>query len=140
MIGRSAYFLKQELETRGYAVTEFDDPYLLFVQKGTYEFYTNAAKGPLLSATSYMMCRNKYLTRQVLENFHLQNPRYAKITKDKMEKVQDFHFPVVVKPLFLEGGEGVEINVSSIKEVADYFMKYPHYPEVLLEEMLEGED
>lgn len=138
MIRRTPYFLKKELEQRGFVVTTYDDPYLLHIEKNGKTLFIHAAK-TLASAAQFFICKDKYLTSQVLHAFGFAMPKGIKINKTQIANTASLQFPVVVKPLLLSGGEGIEIGVKDQHGIEEYFQTHA-YEDVLVEEMLAGDD
>lgn len=138
MLSPSSYFLQQELLRRGFSVTTFDDPYLLLIEKNGKQRFTHASKTTASSA-QFFVCKDKFLTKQVLQGFGFPVARGVKITKDEIAKTSELTFPVVIKPLLLSGGEDIVVGVRTPQEIESYFDTHP-YTELLIEEMLTGVD
>jgi len=139
MITPSTWFIKQEFEKRGYVVKTFDSIFLLLAEKDGKHFFTHVSK-TVQQTTSYLICKNKYLTRQVMAQFGYPNPKFQLLKKDEPIVLSGLQFPVVIKPLLLSGGEDVALSITSVEEIEAYRKAHPQYSELLLEETLKGND
>lgn len=139
MLNLSSYFIEQELKKRGYAAQAFYDGDLLLLEKDGRKFYTHSSI-TLQKATSWLICRDKFLSKEVLLNFGLPTAKGIIITEETIDNISQIQFPVALKPLNLSGGVGIALNINSREEVKDYFKNHPDYKRVLAEEMLAGKD
>jgi cyanophycin synthetase len=138
-INFSSYFIAKELRKRGYSVTPHYDLDLLLIEKDGRSMYTHASI-TVQQTSSFLLCRDKFLSKEVLLRGGFPTARGAVITKDSIEEVSKLRFPLAVKPLNLSGGVGIALNLRSVEEVAEYFSGHPDYEAVLAEEMLRGQD
>lgn len=139
MLHLSSFFIAQELKKRGYKVSSFSDNDLLLIEKNGRHFYTHASI-TVQNTTSYLICRDKFLTKQVLLNFNLPTAKGVLLTRETIEDVAQLNYPVVLKPFNLSGGVGVSLDVRSVEEVRTYFQLHPAYTQVLAEHTLVGKD
>lgn len=142
MLNLSSFFISKELMRRGFTVTGFYDNDLLLIEKNGKKFYTHASI-TVQQTTAHLICKDKFLSKEVLRRFGFPTPKgiiLTKATLASLEAITSLQFPIALKPLNLSGGVGVSVNISSLDEVKTYLETHPNYDKVLAEEMLSGKD
>lgn len=139
MLNLSSFFIEQELCKRGYSVTSFYDNDLLLIEKNGKRLYTHSSITQQ-QTSSYLICRDKFLTKEVLYHFGFPTAKGVLVSRSDTSKVKTLQFPIALKPTHLSGGIGISLNVSNEEDVKKYFLNHPEYMQVLAEEMLEGKD
>lgn len=139
MLNLSSFFIEKELTRRGYAVTPFYDNDLLRIEKSGKRFYTHASITNQ-QTTSYLICRDKYLTKEILKQFGFPTAKGVLLNRENISDVKNLDFPIALKPTNLSGGVGVSLHISTQADIEKYFMDHPEYTQVLAEEMFEGKD
>lgn len=138
MLSPSTWFIEQELKKRGYQTQTFDDPYLVLVTKGEKSCFYHAAK-TFQSAAVFFLCKDKFLTKKVLAFLKYPTAKYQYVRRNISVPIS-ITFPIVIKPLYLSGGEDVTLHVQEKRQLDEYWQKHSQYNELLIEEMLVGVD
>ncbi len=96
-------------------------------------------------STGLMICRNKGLCKQVLSTRKIRVPGYHVFPiGHKIKLTKSLHLPLVVKPLFADGSEGIS-NASLVKtdkelvERVSWVHEQMHQP-AIAEEYIEGRE
>ncbi len=129
-----------EFEKRGYSTHLFPHSNLFLVEKDGKSVFCSATKTQVQNQLGFFISENKYLTKVVLEKYGVPTARGAKVSAQSTHRLLELTAPFVVKPLNLNGGKDVVIGLGSISEVEVYMREHPQHKDVLVEEMLEGED
>lgn len=140
MLSPTTFFMCEELKKRGYTITTIDSQWIVLVSKGKQHFYIDVANGPPSRSPTYVLCRNKYVLKQVISYFQFPTAAYVKVTPATIGEAKKLRFPVVVKPLSGFGGADVVVGVSDLEAIEAYFRKRPQYKEAMVEETLKGQD
>ncbi|MBX3720240.1 MAG: ATP-grasp domain-containing protein [Turneriella sp.] len=97
------------------------------------------------SATALTICRNKSYTKQLLREFDIKIPESVVFRRGKTNRsIKDLKFPVIVKPLGLEGSDGisqasfVEDEKACIERVK--LLHDTYEVDALAEEYIEGRE
>lgn len=97
------------------------------------------------SATALTICRNKQYTKQLLSQYDIRIPKSVLFPRGKTNRsVKDLAFPLIVKPLGLEGSDGisqasfVEDEKALIERVKTLHENYG--VDALAEEYIEGRE
>lgn len=139
MLNFSSYFIEEELKKRGFQVKSFYDNDLLMIERDGKRMFTHSSITKQ-ETSSYLICRDKYLSKQVLSHFHFPTAKGVLLSRDNPEDILDLSFPLALKPANLSGGTDVSLGIQSTEEIREYFRLHPNYSHVLAEEMLSGED
>lgn len=138
MLSGSAYIIADELRKNGFSISEIHK-YLYYAQNGNLSFYGSAAKTPAQNSMVQHICRNKNITKRFLNYRNYPTARSVVVSRQTVGLTEQLTFPVVIKPLDLDSGEGVVTQIKNIEQILEYFDTHP-YKKVLVEEMLLGED
>lgn len=97
-----------------------------------------------------LLCKNKHVTKQLLERSGVDCPRGIVVTKfsevSAKFKKRKMQFPVVVKPMDGAKGIGINMNIKSMAEIKKAMIKISKINKknisghVIVEEMIEGAD
>lgn len=138
-----ARIIVEEAFRRGVAVRVVDARTgLVELSYGGRTVLTRESLSDLTSAVAMTCCDDKALTRRLLVDAGLSVPDGRSATKDAGDvQFLEAHGEIVVKPARGEQGRGITVGVSS----PDHLMRAIDdaevvCPDVLLEEMVEGED
>ena len=138
-----AKIVADEAMRRGIRV-EVTDPQWgeLRLTQGAHVIYTRESLSELTSALAMARCDDKRVTRRVLSDAGLRIPRGMTAGDDAanadfLERVG----PVVVKPARGEQGRGITVGVRDPESLRRAIAEArAHCPDVLIEEMVPGED
>lgn len=136
----TTFFIREELLRRGFSVHLFDQSQLCIVQKDGKHFFFSSSKMQFQNQMGFWISENKYLTKKVLEYFDLPTAKGMKISASSLDEVESLHFPIVLKPLSMNGGMDVQVGIKSKDDIRTYFERLPQYKELLAEETLSGTD
>jgi GNAT-family acetyltransferase (TIGR03103 family) len=138
-----ARIIADEALRRGITVEVLDaDGGFLKLSHGGRSMVMRESLSELTTAVAMSRCDDKRVTRRVLEGAGLRVPRGRVATRD----ADDHAFlaevgEVVVKPARGEQGQGITVGVSSDEDLSDAIALAERFsPEVLLEEVVDGED
>ncbi|CAN5868541.1 N-acetylglutaminylglutamine synthetase [soil metagenome] len=138
-----ARIIVNEAYRRGVSVTVVDAPTgLLELSYGGRSVGTRESLSDLTSAVAMARCDDKALTRRLLTAAGLAVPAGQQVNRDAGDvEFLDVHGEVVVKPARGEQGKGITVGVTT----PDHLMRAIDEaervcPEVLLEELVEGQD
>lgn len=105
---------------------------------------------PYVGADAYvhMLCNDKFMSKQYIEHFGLKTANsviiYDPLNKFELQELSNLKFPVVIKPNFGGGSNGIEAgNVKKTLGEAINFIKQLYYYQnlpILVEEYLEGNE
>jgi|SRR5690625_97464 len=124
------------------AQTEF----VLSNKERRYRFF--GSRGNIISKEAINICTDKYLTKRVLKKSGIpvvEGERFHKNTDDEaiVEYVEEFGYPVVLKPHNGNGGEGVIVNIQdepTLRQALVYLRRKLKYPTVLIERYISSQD
>jgi D-alanine-D-alanine ligase len=97
------------------------------------------------NSTGLAICRNKIRTKQILARHKINVPNYLLFPQGKTVKVpQNAKFPMVVKPAFEDGSEGISNasivnNIQSLKKRVKFVTKKWKQP-AIAEEFIKGRE
>ncbi len=138
-----ATIVVEEAFRRGVAVEVVDAPSgLLELSYGGRTVSTRESLSDLTSAVAMTRCDDKALTRRLLSAAGIRVPAGRTATRDNDDlRFLEEHGEIVVKPSRGEQGKGITVGVRT----PDHLMRAVddaelHCPEVLLEELVEGDD
>jgi len=134
------YFLMREFKRRGYTTQLFPHSNLFLVEKDGKSVFCSATKTQVQNQLGFFISENKYLTKVVLEKYGIPTSRGAKVSMNSLHRLASLVPPFVVKPLNLNGGKDVVIGLHSTDEIEKYMSEHPQHKDVLVEEMLQGDD
>ena len=138
-----AKIIAEEARRRGIAVTVLDPEggYLL-LSRAAREIDTRESLSELTSAVAMSRCDDKEATRRVLTKAGLRVARGTMATTPEADAAfLDEVGELVVKPVRGEQGRGITVGVTTVDELRDAVeLARRSCPEVLLEELVEGDD
>ena len=121
--------LSQEAQKRGWTVTVFyasmDSPQAIIrAEKNGKEFIYSSTLTPLTPTCGFLIAEDKYLTYQLLKNVGIPTPESLIIPGDcndfsEAEAFLNRHKLVIVKPTCTNHGDGITMNISDEKQLAD---------------------
>lgn len=138
-----AKIIAEEARRRGIAVTVLDaEGGFLRLARGGREIDTRESLSELTSAVAMSRCDDKQVTRRVLTDAGLRVPRgRLSTTPEEDEALLAEVGELVVKPVRGEQGRGITVGVREPDELARAVeLARRSCPEVLLEEVVDGED
>jgi len=95
-----------------------------------------------------MICNDKYLSKKYLEQFGLNSIPgiiiYSPNNRQELEEINNLHFPVIVKPNFGGGSNGImncslTLNYNTTCDLAKKLYEYQKIP-ILIEEYISGHE
>lgn len=95
------------------------------------------------SSLAFKICNDKMLTHIFLERYGFPVAQTQEISREDFDtqKIQDFRFPVVVKPVDEWHGNGVKMNIESNEELlATLTTSFQVYPRLLIQSQVSGDD
>jgi GNAT-family acetyltransferase (TIGR03103 family) len=138
-----ARIVADEALRRGITVEVLDaEGGYLKLSHGGRSIVTRESLSELTTAVAMSRCDDKRVTRRVLEGAGLSVPRgrVADQSPDDLSFVEELG-EVVVKPARGEQGQGITVGVRDEKELQDAIALAERFcPEVLLEELVSGDD
>lgn len=121
--------LSKEAQKRGWTVTVFyasmDSPQAIIrAEKNGKEFIYSSTLTPLTPACGFLIAEDKYLTYQLLKNVGIPTPESLIIPGDcndfsEAEVFLNRHKLVIVKPTCTNHGDGITMNISDEKQLAN---------------------
>jgi GNAT-family acetyltransferase (TIGR03103 family) len=140
-----ARIIAEEALRRGIRV-EVTDPEWgeLRLSMGGRSVLTRESLSEFTSAVAMSRCDDKRVTRRIMERAGVRVPRGAVATDGDLAAARallDACGEVVVKPARGEQGKGITVGVRSVPELSQAVsVALQHCPEVLVEELVAGED
>ena len=98
-------------------------------------------KGNPVSST--FQCTNKYEMRKVFKENGIKTPKFIKTTSNfNKSKLNDFKFPLIVKPTDRSGSRGITkiYSMEELKKAIDYSVKDSFEKSAIIEEYIEGNE
>ena len=96
------------------------------------------------SPESLVLCRNKGLTKKILNYHNIPTPRFLIASEMKPTDLDNFIFPAIVKPLDLEASEGISgksvVHNSSSCRARIEKLRIKFKTDVIIEEFIPGKD
>lgn len=142
-LGPSTRALVKAAEERGIPWMRLDESSLVQLGHGKHQRRIRAAVTSETRCIAAEIASDKRLTRQVLDDLGLPVPRQALVwdADEAVEEAERIGYPVVVKPLDANHGNGVAINLKTAEQVRDAFEKARDAGSgVLVESLLQGND
>lgn len=136
----SAFLLHEEAQKRGIECTIMEK-HAILMKKGDKTWYTRGSRTSLQSSVGKSIADNKALTKVILEHFQIPTAAYQVIkTAEELSALQQLQYPLVMKPIDGNQGEGVVVGISDAQEAVDAFVEYQaaEKKSVIFEEMLSG--
>jgi D-alanine-D-alanine ligase len=94
--------------------------------------------------TGLMLCRDKAMCKRILSHHRIKVPDFASLPMGKKRIRRKFPFPVIVKPRFEDGSDGISLSslVSNEEELADRvtLLQERMGQPVICEEYIEGRE
>jgi GNAT-family acetyltransferase (TIGR03103 family) len=138
-----ATIIVKEAQRRGMGVEVIDAEHGYFdLTHGGRRISCRESLTDLTSAVAMSRCDDKRVTHRVLAKAGLRVPRqHLAGDPDRNRKVLDELRSVVVKPARGEQGNGISVDLRSANELETAIKRARRYcPDVLIEELVEGED
>ncbi|MBW3659895.1 MAG: N-acetylglutaminylglutamine synthetase, partial [Actinobacteria bacterium] len=138
-----ARIVADEALRRGISVRVLDaEGGFLELSHGGRSIIARESLSELTTAVAMSMCDDKRVTRRVLEREGLRVPRGRTATCDEEDEAfLDEVGELVVKPARGEQGRGITVGVTTPEELAEAIALAERFsPEILLEEVVDGDD
>ena len=110
-----------------------------------YNFLMRKRGIPCNSEWTEKISTDKYLMRKAMKEGGVDSPNFMLVTGDMsyddvLKSLDEFHFPLIVKPVDLSSSRGVcKIETENdLKEALDYALGWSNKKEVILEEFIDG--
>jgi cyanophycin synthetase len=142
-LGPSTRALVQAAEQRGIPWMRLDESSLVQLGHGRHQRRIRAAVTSETRWIAAEIASDKRLTRQILDDLGLPVPRQALVwdADEAVEEAERIGYPVVVKPLDANHGNGVAINLKTAEQVRDAWEKAREAGSgVIVEAFLQGND
>jgi biotin carboxylase len=94
------------------------------------------------SIESAKCCINKYLMRKKLKKAKIKVPQFARVSKIEDLNIEEFHFPIIVKPTDRSGSRCITklVNINGLKEAIEKAADVSFEKKAIIEEYFEGEE
>lgn len=136
-LNASSRIMQEEAEKRGITCTTFDDNETLLMEYQGKSWYTRGSRTSLQSSVGKTIADFKPLTKSVLRHFGLPTAKGVMVkTADQLSQLENFSYPLVMKPVDDRHGRGVHVGIKSLEEATKLFTEYGK--RVIFEEMLQG--
>jgi cyanophycin synthetase len=136
-LNASSRILYLEAQERGISCTVFGDHETILMEKDGKSWYTRGSRTSLQSSVGKSIADKKPLAKSILTFFGLPTAKGITVRKEtELEQLNDFRFPVVMKPTDGGHGKGVVVGVKNFDEAKRLFLEAQQT--VLFEEMLKG--
>jgi len=133
----SSRIMTEEAGKRGIECYQFDDKKTILMKKNGVQWYTRGARTSLQSSVGKTIADKKHLTKKILSYHGLPTAQYVHVHNDsEIHLLSQLHFPVVMKPLDGNGGEGVVVGIKDEASAQSLFTA-ANEP-MLFEELLTG--
>lgn len=140
-LGPSTSAIEKEARERGIPVNRIGDGSLLVLGYGAFQRRVEATLTDRTSAVAVDVACDKILTKKMLSLAGIPVPEGLPAhTEDEAVKAAEaIGYPVVVKPVDGNQGQGVNLNLKDEKEVREAFRIASEYrPRVLVEKYIQG--
>ncbi len=142
----STFFLASEAQKLGLSVQKIDPSSkksLLQIEINGTHYTIIGQRSPFLTFSAYHACKNKELTKKLLQKNDISTPCGALFCADSHDKAcayaKKLTKPIVIKPSDGLHGDDVFLNISHTKDIEKIIKKlFDHDKSVLIEEQFTG--
>lgn len=90
-----------------------------------------------------LICTNKYKMREAFKSANIKTPKFIFVDKEKVINIDNFKFPIIVKPTDRSGSRGItKINNknNNIDEAIDIAINNSFEKKAIVEEYIDGDE
>lgn len=146
-VGKSATFFEKVAADKGLEVRHLDNNILTYFRDGQAIGLTKAQMSSTVSLLSDLACRDKHLSKKILQEGGVRIPQGESFAEDEFARarkfVGDFSTPMAIKPLDGRNGRGITIGVDSVQALKTGWakaLKFSPRKRIIIEEYIQGID
>ncbi|WP_416147722.1 acylphosphatase [Salipaludibacillus sp. HK11] len=147
-IGLEGWRRGLELEIAHHKSDIYKARYYYSLSLGDKKYTFASSKGEVVSDEAYRICDDKALTKKYLKESNIPTPEGKEFSvgysiDEIIKTAKEIGFPVVLKPLNENGGQGVFVNIETIdrlKTVISVLENELGFKEILIEKFISGEE
>jgi cyanophycin synthetase len=142
-LGPSTLAIVNEAKKRNIPYKRLDRDSLIMFGQGKFQKIIRATLACTTSSIGMEMASDKEETRKMLSEAYVPMPEGSEVrTIDELnEAIQDFGYPLVIKPVNGNHGRGVKTNITSVEQACEAFKEAKAISDsVIVERFIQGQD